>query len=140
MSARVRYLYLLVALPFLEILILIKLGETIGFWKTVLLVIGVGVVGSLVARLEGMRAWIYFHKALNRGEIPAEHAVDALLIFAAGLLLVFPGFLSDIAGIILLVPWTRFFVKRWLRRRFERYIREQQEGIHYYGDIRDLPP
>jgi len=119
--------------PVLEILILIKLGRTFGFWNTVFLVIGAGLLGGVLARFEGMRSWNNFQKALQKKEMPGEHVVDALLIYFAGILLIIPGLLTDLAGILLLIPWSRFFVKRWLRVQFDRMIRNRQVSRTHFN-------
>ena len=72
-----RILLLLICLPLIEILILIKLGEVFGLWATVTFVLGMGFLGGILARFEGIRAWTNFHRALNAGEMPAEHMIDA---------------------------------------------------------------
>jgi len=119
--------------PILEILILIKLGRAFGFWNTVFLVIGAGLLGAALARFEGMRSWSNFQKALQKKEMPGEHVVDALIIYFAGILLIVPGLLTDLAGIFLLIPWTRFFAKRWLRVQFDRMIRNRQGSRTHFN-------
>lgn len=128
-----KWILLLILFPFLEILILIKMGEALGFWTTVLIVFGIAFFGGFLSRLEGVRAWSNFHRALQKGKMPGEHMIDAFLIFVAGILLIIPGFLSDIAGILLLIPWTRFIFKRWLRKKFDRIIRDAKttQSIQY---------
>ncbi len=121
-----------IAFPILEIFILIRMGELWGFWTTVLVVFGIGFLGAFLSRLEGFRAWSNFHKALQKGEMPAEHMLDALLLFIAGVLLVIPGFLSDVAGLLLLIPWTRFVFKRWLRKKFDQMIKKGQTNSVQY--------
>lgn len=117
-----KLLLLFISIPLLEILILIKMGEAYGFWSTVLLVIVTGFVGAVIARLEGFRTWTNIQNELRAGRVPAEKLVDALILFAAGILLVTPGLLTDIVGLLLLIPWTRFWSKRWLRKKFDSLI------------------
>lgn len=121
--------------PILEILIFVKLGKAFGFWNTLLVVIGAGLLGAMLARFEGLRSWSNFQKALQKKEMPGEHVVDAVIIYFAGILLIIPGLLTDLAGIFLLIPWTRFFVKRWLRLQFDRMIHKRdisRTHINYY--------
>ena len=121
-------LILILAFPVVEVLLLIKMGEAFGFWNTVAALILTGVAGSLLARFEGFRSLANIQKALERGEVPAEHALDALLIFAAGIFLVIPGFLSDVFALVLLVPFTRYIFKRALRLWFDRAIRRGRQS------------
>ena len=115
---------LFIAVPVLEIAILVKLGAILGLWPTVALVVGTGLVGAWLARMEGWRVWSRLHQEIAAGRVPAESMLDGLLIFLGGVLLLAPGVLTDVAGLVVLIPWTRWLVKRWLRRQFERAIRE----------------
>lgn len=125
-----KLLLLFISIPLLEILILIKMGEAYGFWSTVLLVIVTGFVGAVIARLEGFRTWTNIQSELKTGRVPAEKLVDALILFAAGILLVTPGLLTDIVGLLLLIPSARFWFKRWLRKKFDGRIRSSRGAIY----------
>jgi UPF0716 protein FxsA len=61
-------------------------------------------------------------ESLNRGELPAEEMLDAMLIFVAGVVLLTPGFLTDAAGLAILVPRARYWFKRWLRKKFDEWL------------------
>jgi UPF0716 protein FxsA len=67
--------------------------------------------------------------SLNRGKLPAEEILDAFLIFVAGMVLLTPGFITDVAGVALLVPSTRAWFKDWLRRRLRQWIEENKADI-----------
>jgi len=121
-------LLIFIGIPLLEMMILIKLGEVFGFWTTLSIVVITGLLGAFLARLEGLRAWLSVQKALNGGQMPGEHMLDAFLILIAGALLITPGLLTDVFGFFLLIPWTRYLFKRWLRKRFDDMIRKSQEG------------
>lgn len=123
-----KLLILFISVPLIEILILIKMGEAFGFLSTVLLVIVTGFLGALLARIQGYRAWLNIQNELRTGKLPAEKMVDGLLIFVAGLLLITPGVLTDIAGFLLLIPMTRSFFKRWLRKKFEDLLPSSRGG------------
>jgi len=68
-------------------------------------------------------------ESLNRGELPAEEMLDAVLIFVAGIVLITPGFITDLAGLGILVPNTRSWFKRWLRKKFDQWISENKANI-----------
>jgi UPF0716 protein FxsA len=108
--------------PVLEIYLLIKVGSHIGALRTVLLVIATGFAGAYLARLQGMQTMLRVRSSLDQGRMPAEELLDAVLIFAAGLVLLTPGFLTDALGLLFLFPETRRYVKRYLKRRLEPYI------------------
>lgn len=127
-----RLLAFFIGIPLLEILILIKLGEVMGFSLTVLLVIGTGFLGAWAARIQGMKTWIVIQQEMNAGRSPGEPMIDALLIFVAGLLLLTPGLLTDITGFLLLFPATRRIFKQWLRRKFDEALRSGSGGQTNY--------
>lgn len=112
-----------IAVPMIEIAILIKLGAVIGFWPTLLLQIGSGVAGALLAKMEGLWVWRKIAVELQSGKIPADQLINAFLIFAAGIILVTPGLVTDLLAYLLLIPWTRNLFKKWLRKRFRKMVR-----------------
>ena len=108
--------------PFVEIYLLIKIGAQVGAFNTILIVILTGLLGASLARLEGIKTMTKVRDSLNRGDLPAEEMLDAMLIFAAGIVLLTPGFITDLTGLALLVPQARFWFKRWLRKKFDEWI------------------
>ena len=118
--------------PFVEIYILIKIGSYIGALNTVVVVILTGLLGALLARYQGLRTALRVRESLQRGEIPGSEMLDALLILLAGIVLLTPGFLTDIAGIMLLVPRTRSLFKQWIRRKLTRWINQRRVDISFY--------
>ena len=116
-------------IPVLEIYLLIKLGTFLGALNTVVIVILTGILGAYLARLEGLHTMIKVREGLNRGEMPAEGMLDALLILVAGIVLLTPGFLTDIAGLLILIPQTRLVFKRWLRKKFDQWTQRNQINV-----------
>lgn len=117
-----RLLLLFIGIPLVEILILIRLGEIMGFWPTVWLVIGTGILGAWLARLYGWTLWMEVQQELQRGRMPADKMVDGLLILVGGIVLLTPGLLTDITGFLLLIPASRKLIKHWLKKKFEAHI------------------
>ena len=109
-------------IPFIEIYLLIKIGGQIGAFNTVLIVILTGLLGASLARLEGIKTMTKVRDSLNRGDLPAEEMLDAMLIFVAGVVLLTPGFITDLTGLALLVPKLRYRFKRWLRKKFDEWL------------------
>lgn len=124
-----RLLLLFIGVPLVEILILIKLGEVLGFWNTILLVIGTGMAGAYLAKLYGLSIWYQIRQDLQLGQMPAEKLLDGLLILVGGIVLLTPGLLTDLLGLALLFPGTRFFFKRWLRERLAVMAQNQQTSF-----------
>jgi UPF0716 protein FxsA len=116
-------------IPFCEIYLLIKIGNYLGAFNTILVVIITGFLGAYLARLQGIKTMMRVRESLNRGELPAEEMLDALLIFVAGIVLLTPGLITDVAGIAILIPNTRAWFKRWLRKKFDQWISENRSDV-----------
>lgn len=127
-----RFFLLLIGLPLLELYILIKIGSYLGAFQTLALVIFSALLGLLLARIEGLRTLDQIRQSLAQGIVPAEEMLDSVLIFAGGVLFVIPGVLTDIAALVLLIPFTRTIFKRWLRRRFDRAVASGNARLQYH--------
>ena len=120
----VLFVVLLVATPIVEVWLLIDVGRHIGLWPTVLILVAEALIGAWLMRREGSRAWKGLNEALIAGKIPTGHLADAALILVGGVLLMLPGFITDVFGFLFLLPWTRpmarkliaFFVARRMNR------------------------
>lgn len=128
-----KLLLIFIGVPFFEMLILIKLGEVLGFFWTIMLVIVTGFLGALAARIQGVKAWMTLQQELQCGRMPGEQMIDALLIFSAGILLMTPGLLTDITGFFLLVPITRSWMKKWAKNKIDQHLNRQREDRSYHS-------
>lgn len=124
-----KLVFVFIGVPFIEMMILIKLGSVIGFWDTMLIVVLTGLTGAALARWQGLRVWFRIQEQLQRGAMPAVEMMDGLLIFAAGLVLITPGLLTDALGFLLLIPTTRNIFKRWLRKKFLEMSEKRQGDV-----------
>jgi UPF0716 protein FxsA len=106
-------------IPVVELYLLIKVGTVLGGINTILLVIISGFLGAWLARLEGMNTLMKLRANLQQGLMPAEELLDAVIIFIAGVVLITPGFITDVMGLLLLWPVTRNRLKRFLRKKFD---------------------
>jgi len=106
-------------IPVIELYLLIKVGTLIGGFNTILLVILTGFAGAWLARMEGMNTMLKVRTNLQQGLMPAEDLMDALIILIAGLVLITPGLMTDVFGLLLLWPVTRKRFKRFLRKKFD---------------------
>ncbi len=118
--------------PVLELYLLIKIGAVIGALHTLTLVILTGFAGAYLARMQGMQTMLRVRSKLQQGMMPAEDLIDAVIIFVAGIVLLTPGFLTDIAGLLLLFPASRFHFKRWLRQKFDQWMQNPNVTIRRY--------
>lgn len=106
-----------IALPFLELALLIKAGQTIGFWATLAIVVGAGLLGALIWSRQGVNVARKTQQALAQGRPPVGPVLDGAFLLLAGGLLITPGFLTDVLALLLLVPPVRHKVSRWVVRR-----------------------
>ncbi|MCP4399889.1 MAG: FxsA family protein [bacterium] len=113
-------------IPAIEIYLLIQIGGVIGALNTLAVILLTGAAGAYLARLEGAHTFLKIQSNLQQGIMPAEEMIDALIILVAGIVLLTPGFLTDAIGLLLLIPQLRFFFKRWLREKFDRWSHTQQ--------------
>lgn len=108
-------LFLLV--PILELAVILRVGQVIGAWWTVVALVSVSVAGAALVKREGRGTWQRFRAALDAGRMPAEEVVDGVLLLVGGVLMLTPGFVTDVVGLLLAVPASRRLVNRTLRRR-----------------------
>lgn len=116
---RTGFLLVLLSLPLIELALLIKVGQWIGFWPTMALIIGTGMAGGLLLQQQGLSAANKMMEAVREGRPPIQAAVDSGFTVLAAMLLISPGVLCDIAGLALLVPPIRTTVARWMLGRMD---------------------
>ena len=104
----------LIVVPVVEIYVLLQVGHQIGVLQTVLLLIAVSVLGTWLIRREGTRAWSALGAAIRAGRIPTREVADGALVVLGGALLLTPGFVTDIVGVLCIVPPTRTLLRRAL--------------------------
>jgi UPF0716 protein FxsA len=131
-------LFLLFTLvPLVELAILIRIGQLSQWWVPIVMVIVTGVAGAALARWQGWQVMRRIREEAQAGRVPADALLDGFLILVAGILLVTPGVLTDLTGVVLLVPPLRALVKRvmvaWIRRNIE--IRVGQSGAAFWSDV-----
>jgi UPF0716 protein FxsA len=105
---------LFIVLPIIEIYFLIQIGQAIGPWWTILLLIADGILGSMLVRREGRRAWRALNTAIEQHQLPHKELADGALILVGGTLLLTPGFVTDVVGLFCIVPFTRPIARRML--------------------------
>jgi UPF0716 protein FxsA len=108
-----------VGVPLLELAVILQVGGAIGGWWTAALLILFSIVGAMLLRFEGRRAWSEFRLALGEGRWPGDEVAQGALIIVGGTLLVTPGFITDLVGFLLLLGPSRRLVSRRVRKRME---------------------
>ena len=109
---------LFILVPIAELAVIIQVGEQIGVWWTVAILVADSILGSLLMRSQGRAAWRRFNVTLQAGRPPAREVLDGILVIFGGALLLTPGFITDVFGLAFLLPPTRALLRRLLVRRF----------------------
>ncbi|HEX3033600.1 MAG TPA: FxsA family protein [Thermodesulfobacteriota bacterium] len=129
-----KLLIIFIGVPLIEIAILVKLGTLIGFWPTIFIVIGTGIIGASIAKAQGFAVWRRIQNELRSGNVPAGEMIDGLLILIGGIVLLTPGLLTDLSGFLLLIPWSRSWFKQWLGKKFRGMARRGEAKIVYFTE------
>jgi UPF0716 protein FxsA len=113
---RLLFLFFLLV-PLIEIAFFVVIGNAIGLWPTLAGVVLTALIGSLVLRMQGLSLLNEMRSTVGRGQLPARAIADAMMIGLAGLLLLLPGYFSDLIGILLLIPPVRSAIYAYLKSR-----------------------
>jgi UPF0716 protein FxsA len=128
-----RLILLFLLTPAVELALLVQVNRLIGFWATIALIIVTGLVGSHLARREGLSTWHRLNQRLQAGDLPGKELADGIIILVAGALLVTPGILTDVLGFLGLIPFTRTRLRgvlmRWFQSKVEQGTTQIQFGI-----------
>jgi UPF0716 protein FxsA len=117
-----RLALLFVVVPIIELILLIELGKVVGLLPTLGLVVLTGVTGAWLARAEGLRVFLQFQREVASGKLPGQAMMDGIAVLIGGAFLLTPGVLTDVVGFSLLLPPTRRWIQRRVRKRLERGI------------------
>ncbi len=125
-----RLLLLFVALPMVELALLVEVGRRIGTGATLLLIAATGLIGASLARRQGLGVVTEIQRETAAGRLPAGALVDGAILLVAAALLVTPGVLTDAVGFACLVPAFRRALKRAAQSRLERAAAEGRVALH----------
>ena len=129
-----RLAVLFTAVPIVELYILIKIGQLIGALPTIGIVLATGIAGAGLARQQGNRVWFEIQSQMQQGVFPADRLIDGLLLVVAGAVLITPGVITDVLGFLILIPYTRGFIRNWVKLRLQRMM--DRGTIHYREFLR----
>ncbi|HLR85067.1 MAG TPA: FxsA family protein [Nocardioidaceae bacterium] len=116
-SVRIRWIpAALLLLPVVEVVVIVVVASQIGWGVTIALLAGISIAGAVLVRHVGRRAWAELAKSRSVGTEPTRPVADRALTFVGGLMLIPPGFVTDVAALVLLLPFTRPLVRGWLQR------------------------
>ncbi|HAF89081.1 MAG: FxsA family protein [SAR324 cluster bacterium] len=115
-------------IPLVEIYLLIHIGSVFGVFTSIALVFFTGLLGAYLARIQGIKTLFKIQESIKEGRMPSGELLEALLIVAAGIVLLTPGFLTDTIGFLLLLPNIREIVKSWVQSKIKnQYMSERPE-------------
>lgn len=138
-----KLILLLTIMPIVELYVLIYLARLFSVGATLLLILGTGVVGGILARSEGLRVLARIQAKLHDGDVPGNALIEGAMILVAGALLVTPGVITDIIGFLILIPPTRRAIRGLLKRWIQRKSEEGRVEIYKqagFGPINEKPP
>ncbi len=110
-------LLLFICVPIIEIILFIQVGDFLGVWPTVTLVLVTAFVGASLVRSQGIQTLMSVQSRLQQGEMPAQQIVEGVMLAVAGVLLLTPGFMTDALGMLVLLPAPRAKIAQGLMKR-----------------------
>ncbi|MFF7708175.1 FxsA family protein [Pseudomonas sp. NPDC007930] len=120
------FLFSLLLFPVLELFVFFQVGTAIGFFPALLLIIAGSALGVLIMRLAGLATALSTREALQRGEMPGGQMLNGMMLTLGGGLLLVPGFITDVLGLLCLLPFTRHWLAGNLQRRAEAQAQRQR--------------
>lgn len=114
---------LFIAVPLAELYVILQVGDWIGAVPTILLLAADSLLGSMLLRSQGRAVWRRFNDALQRGRMPHREVQDGVLVIFGGAFLITPGFITDVVGLLMLLPPTRALIGRLAMRAIGRRMR-----------------
>jgi UPF0716 protein FxsA len=124
-----------ILVPIAELYVIFKVGDSIGWAPTLAILVADSLLGAWLMRSQGRAVWQRFQATMEAGRIPHREVFDGVLVIFGGAFLITPGFLTDIIGLVLLLPPTRALIRRWLVRRGGRMF-----GLSVATGRRTPPP
>ncbi|HFG1971767.1 TPA: FxsA family protein [Vibrio cholerae] len=110
-------LFLFIAVPVIEIALFIQVGGVLGLWPTIALVLLTAIVGASLVRSQGLQTLLTVQQRLAQGQLPAQQILEGVMLAVAGVLLLTPGFFTDILGMLVLLPAPRAYLAKQLMSR-----------------------
>ncbi|MFF2755178.1 FxsA family protein [Psychrobacillus sp. NPDC058041] len=115
---------LFIVVPVIELYILLLSGKTIGIGPTFLLILASGIIGAYLVKRQGLKAFREVSESIKNHQAPGEAAINGICVFIGSVFVIFPGFLSDIIGLLLLFGPTRNlfkpFIYKWIRKKMKK--------------------
>jgi UPF0716 protein FxsA len=120
--------------PAIELYLIIEVSHQVGFGNTLIALVFISVIGAWMVKREGLEIIRKTQIELANGQLPGKQIVEGLLILLAGVLMLTPGFGTDVVGLFLLFPLTRIMLRSFLTRRFVKKI---EKGQAFFGGLKN---
>lgn len=117
-----RLILIFTLIPIFELFMILWVNTQIGAWPTFGIVLATGLTGAIVGKIQGLKAWRKIKEELARGELPQDSILDGLAVLLASALLLAPGVLTDLTGLILLFPFTRAPIRRFAKKKLAGWL------------------
>ena len=131
-------LILILSIPFIEIYLFIKIGTSIGAFNTIALILITAVAGVSYARYEGFNTLKSGMSQLLRNEVPIYEIISGAALTFAAILLIFPGFATDILGLLLVIPFSRKIIFKLLSKKFQSNKKDFKQKDFIEGEYKDI--
>lgn len=138
-----KLILLLTVTPLVELYLLMRLAQITGVGATILIVLGTGVLGGILARAEGLRVLARIQIDLQNRSMPGNSLLEGAMVLVAGALLLTPGILTDACGFLLLLPPSRVLLREVIKRWLEKKMNQGKVDVYKqagFGPIQDEPP
>jgi len=129
-----KFLILMIAVPLVDLFILLEVANVIEFWPTVALVVITGFIGHALFKKQGFQILRSIQTELASGKMPGDKIVSGVIVLIGGVLLMTPGFLTDIVGFLFLIPGFRRLIRSWLKQRFSSGIQNGSFKVYTNTD------
>ncbi|HHU19640.1 MAG TPA: membrane protein FxsA [Bacilli bacterium] len=123
-------LFILITVPLIELSIIIWASSYISVWSIIGMIVLTGFIGATLAKQQGIEALRRAQVSMQNGQLPSDLFIDGIAILIGGLALLMPGFLTDLFGLLLLIPLTRRIFKTWLKAIFQNMINQKHQFIY----------
>lgn len=124
---------LLILVPIAELYVIVQVGQEVGIIPTLLLLVGVSIAGAYLLKREGLATWRRFQQQMGEGRVPTKEAADGAMILFGGALLLTPGFLTDIVGLLFIFPGSRAALKGGFRKLAGTWAIKRMGPAGYVG-------
>lgn len=123
---------LFIAIPLIELSLLLEIGQNIGVFPTIMVVILTGILGAYLTRRQGFQILFRIRNQFQQGQFPGNSLIEGVLILIGGLTLLTPGFVTDVFGFLCIIPPTRIFFRELIKREIERRLNQRNHPSHPY--------